>query len=162
MEQVEIDKCIWDFIDEKGSEAYLQGIDQQIKNDAIWAARFNELHDLAAQLSALPKEQPSLRFTQNVMDQLVALPLAVSAQSYINMRVVKSIAAIFVIIIAGALLYSIASTNWSFEGMFTGSKNSASIIPSGMAIHVVLAINILLGLLFFEKISSRLFRQHRH
>lgn len=160
MEQVEIDKCIWDFIDGQGSDAYIQRIDQRIKNDAIWTARFNELHHLATQLNALPKEQPSLRFTQNVMDQLVALP-SVSAQSYINMRVIKSIAAIFMIIIAGALLYSICLTNWSPEGLFVDSKNAPSIIPSGMAIHVVLVINILLGLLFFEKISSRLFRQHR-
>lgn len=158
MEQEEMDKCIWDFIDKSGDGAYLRGIEQKINSDHNWAARYEDLNALSTQLTRLPVEQPSLRFTQNIMDALADVPQPVSAQSYINMRIVKCIAAVFLCIIAGALCYFIAVTNWSPNDLPVTSRTVAAPISVTAFIQGIVAINILLGLLFFEKISARLLR----
>jgi predicted membrane protein len=101
---------------------------------------------------ALEPEQPSMRFTRNVMDSIEGLPVASVSRSYVNPWVVKGIAAILVatVLILSFYIYNTADTlpkyNIALECNYT---------------LYIIAANILLALIFLERLlsSSRRMKQ---
>ncbi|MBS1774206.1 MAG: hypothetical protein JST82_15215 [Bacteroidetes bacterium] len=103
-----------------------------------------ELDELMRKLEA---EQPSMRFTKNVMESIVGLQIAPSAGRYINLLVVRSIAALLVLSLVIACMYVLISpgaTNVPFA-----YNKLTSHIPHSYAWYIV-GFNIILLLVLAE------------
>jgi hypothetical protein len=155
----EIKFQLWDYIDGLCSEAQRQRIATLIGSDAGWKRQYNELAALQAGLTQeLATEQPSLRFSKNVMEAVAAAHIAPATKKYINLAVIKSIAAFFVITILSILGYAFATANWhtASPALYAGFKSiNISSFFSSTFLYAFVMVNIVLGLALGDKVLRR-------
>jgi hypothetical protein len=113
--------------------------------------------------SALETEQPSMRFTKNVMDSIEGLPVASVSKHYVNPWIVKGIAASLIVVIL--ILSGYIFINAGSQTDYTAGLNSANHveflhkIKGSFALYAVL-VNALLFLILIERLVSSKRRIH--
>lgn len=149
---------LWDYIDGNCNEADRVRIAGLIVNDAMWKMKFDELSAFHTSIPAgMEQEQPSMRFTKNVMDSIATVQVAPATNKYINKTIIRSIAAFFVVTISAMLIYAFANTS------YTASKISLPTLAPGWVsdalnsnwFNVVMGINILLALALADTILRK-------
>ncbi|MGN6568364.1 MAG: hypothetical protein ACTHJ0_10450 [Flavipsychrobacter sp.] len=152
MEPGNIELQLWEYIDgicDAGKKAH---IEYMLSTDPQWQHVFQQLSALHASSKAEKElEQPSMRFTKNVMDAIAQISIAAPARRYLNSFVIRLIAACFVLSIALVLGYAIvtrphgsglAFTPDIFAGLF--SSNTINILISVNVITLLLLVDTLL------------------
>jgi len=147
---------LWDYIDGI-SEASEKALIEKLVNDNVeWRSKYKELLELHQLVLSSELEEPSMRFTKNVMEEISRLHIAPAAKSYINKKVIWGIGGTFIAMIVGFLIYAIAQINWS-EGT---SDNSIGIDLSQIdyskmfnnnLMNAFMMVNIVLGLIFLDR-----------
>lgn len=118
--KAQIEQYIWDYIDGLSTPEEKQMVEDLLRHDQQWRLMYEELRYVNAQIhSADLVDQPSMRFTKDIMDQVSNLKVAPPAQSYINKKIIYSIAGVFMLILVGGLIYGISQIDFS-----AGSSNS--------------------------------------
>ncbi|MBD0332200.1 MAG: hypothetical protein ICV66_06055 [Chitinophagaceae bacterium] len=154
---VGIESRLWEYIDGISPEAAT--IEKLIAENAEWRQKYQELLELHQLISASELEQPSLRFTKNVMEQIAKYHIAPATKNYINNRIIWGIAAFFILVIAGFIIYAIAQINWS-AGTSTNvsgidfSKVDYSRIFSNTFVNIFMMMNVVLGLMLLDRYLS--------
>jgi hypothetical protein len=152
----EIEALLWDYIDGIGEVSERSAIQKLVDENAIWREKYSELLVLHQMIQSSELEEPSMRFTKNIMEEISRLHIAPAAKSYINKKVIWGIGGSFITMIIGFLIYAIAQINWS-EGTANNSigidlsKLDYSRIFSNNFINVFMMLNVVLGLLFFDR-----------
>jgi hypothetical protein len=163
----QIEEQLWSYIDGSANASEKLFVEKMLATDDVWKAKYKEqleLHHLLLHETEL--EQPSMRFTKNVMDGIAGMEPKAATRTYINKYIIRSIAAFFIITIGGLLIYSLAQVNWSAS---SGSSNIISFntpelkIPqvdfsklfSNRVLNIVLMTSIVLGLMVFDGILRR-------
>jgi regulatory protein YycI of two-component signal transduction system YycFG len=151
-----IEALLWDYIDGIGEVSERSAIQMLVDENAIWREKYSELLVLHQMIQSSELEEPSMRFTKNIMEEISRLHIAPAAKSYINKKVIWGIGGSFITMIIGFLIYAIAQINWS-EGTANNSigidlsKLDYSRIFSNNFINVFMMLNVVLGLLFFDR-----------
>lgn len=115
--QQSIEERLWDYIDGHALPEEKSAIEQLIESNIEWRNKYHELLDVHQLMSnSLELDEPSMRFTQNVMEDIAKFHIAPAAQSYINKRIIRGIFAFFLLTIAGFLIYGLGQMNWSGGG----------------------------------------------
>lgn len=154
-----MDERLWEYIDGTCSGEDRLFIEQLIASNQEWKAKYQELLALQDLLShRLELDEPSLRFTQNIMEAISKHHIAPAAKSYINKRIVWGIASFFICCIIGFLIAGLAQVSWS-----SGSTNDSSFISkinfdkvdaskffSGTWFNIFMMINVVLGLMLLD------------
>jgi len=78
---------LWDYIDGISSPSEKTVIEQLLEANAEWRAKYHELLDVHQLMQSSELEQPSMRFTKNVMDEIARLQIAPATSSYINKNI---------------------------------------------------------------------------
>ena len=106
-------------------------------------------------------EQPSMRFSMNVMDQLQGLQPAPATKQYINKTIIRSIAVFFILSIVGFLIYSFTLIDWS-SPVSTGEGYQLPSISfdyklflNSTWLNVLLMLNVVMGLLYLDNYLRR-------
>lgn len=103
-------------------------------------------------MKSLEAEQPSMRFTKNVMDSIDGLEVAPVTKHYINPLVIKGIAAVLVLCMLISLYMVFTSGNTLPD---YGVNLNTTKLPEHFSSYI-LGINIVLLLIFAERwFSSR-------
>lgn len=151
---------LWAFIDGMSEEK--STIEQLIAKNAEWRSKYNELQELNQILLATELEQPSMRFTKNVMDEIARTHIAPAAKKYINKKIIWGIAAFFISVIASFLVYGFSQVNWSAGSADRAAtpidftKVDYSIVFNSTLVNVFVGANIVLGLLLLDRyLASR-------
>lgn len=119
-----IDERLWEYLEGAGNAEDRLFIEQLIASNGEWKARYQELLELQDLLShRLELEEPSMRFTRNIMEAISIHHIAPAAKSYINKRIVWGIAGFFICTIIGFLIAAFAQVHWT-----GGSANDSSFI----------------------------------
>ena len=159
MNREEIEKELWEYIDGTCNEADMQRISILIATDSVWMQEYNELAILHASVPKdLELDQPSMRFTKNVMDKVAAEHLAPATKKYINKGIIRGIAAVFVIMISIALGYAFATANLNADNsgsLLKIGKTNIGNIFNGPAVNWIIYANIVLILLFADTLLRR-------
>jgi hypothetical protein len=159
MDREEIGRQIWDYIDGTCTEADKGRISILITTDAIWMQEYNELIILHTRISGdLELEQPSMRFTKDVMDKIVKTSFAPATKQYINKGVIKGIAAFFIIMISFLIGYSFATANWhstANQNIFSNFLFDASGIFNSTFINIFMMVNIVIALVLLDTILRK-------
>ena len=152
----DIEARLWDYIDGVSNADEKSDIETLISENAAWRAKYSELLELHQMINSSELEEPSLRFTKNVMDEIARMHIAPAAKNYINKKVVWGLAAFFFTIIFTFLIYGFTQIDWS-----TGSSNSygrfdfTEVDYSGMFnntyLNIFMMFNIVLGLMLLDK-----------
>ena len=158
MEQNEdIEMQLWEYIDGSCAINDMQRISILIERDALWKAKYEELAALNGNLSrSIELEQPSMRFTANVMDAVTATHVAPATKKYINKSIIRAIAAAFIIMLTTMLGYAFANSKGSSSSLLQGIKGAdLSAFFNSPAFNTVIMLNVVIALVLFDAILRR-------
>jgi len=153
----EMEPRLWEYIDGLGTSSERLAIRALIEQNEAWKARYAELLHVHQLLLQSELEEPSLRFTRNVMEEIAQLQIHPAARRYINKKVIWGIASFFFTIILGFLVYGFGLINWSSAAdpqSFIGldfSKVEFSRMFDNSYINAFMMLNILLGLMLLDR-----------
>jgi len=109
------DERLWDYIDGTSSPQDKTVIEQLIQSDVEWKTKYHELLEVQQLLQSTELDAPSMRFTKNVMEEIAKLHIAPATRNYINKRIIWGIAAFFITIIVGFLVYGVGQVDWTVK-----------------------------------------------
>jgi hypothetical protein len=117
---------LWDYIDGLGSPAERSGLEALIAENVEWQRKYKELLNVHQLMTGSELEEPSMRFTRNVMEEIGRHQVAPATKTYINKNIIRGIGGFFLSLIAGLLVYFFATLKWSSAG----SSGPAVKLPS--------------------------------
>ena len=161
--QDQIEQHIWDYIDGLSTPAEKLMVEQLLQTDQQWIAVFNSLKGFNEMIdSADTIEQPSLRFTKNVMEEVAKYKVAPPTKSYINKKIIQGIAAFFILSIVGFLVYGISLIDFSAPGttqipnVGMGKLNQDwSKYLNSTVLNVFLLLDVVAGLMILDRYLRR-------
>jgi hypothetical protein len=150
-----IDERLWDYIDGNLSVDDKSVIENLLKSDMEWRAKYQELLEVQQLLHSTELEEPSMRFTRNVMDEIAKSHIAPAASTYINKNIIRGIAIVFIAMIVGFLIYGLRQVVWT-EGeehyTIDLSRIDISKFFNNAYMNIFMMINVVLGLFLLDRI----------
>jgi hypothetical protein len=151
MKQEEIEMQLWEFIDGTCNEADKDRISLLVSTDEVWKTKYAELTAFHRSIAIdLATEQPSMRFSQNVMDVIAKEHIAPATKKYINKGIIRGIAAFFIISISLVLVYSLMTINLHEPVAQTNFHFDLSKFFNGTVFNIFIMVNIVLGLVLID------------
>jgi magnesium-transporting ATPase (P-type) len=155
-----IDERLWEYIDGFSSTEEKSAIEKLIETNRQWKEKYHELFELHQLVQSSTLEEPSLRFTKNVMEEITKYHIAPATKTYINKKVIWGITAFFLVMILGFLIYSFGQVNWSAKSdtnlPVDISKIDFSKFFNNTYVNVFMMINVVLGLMLLDRfLASR-------
>lgn len=153
--QSNMEERLWDYIDGISSPEDRSAIEKLLETDAAWQAKHRELLDVHGLMHASALEEPSMRFTKNVMDEIARLQIAPAASSYINKNIIRGIIIFMVTLIVGLLIYGVGQIDWKMSDQpslhidFNKVDYSRFFNPTYTSVFMM--INVVLGLYLLDR-----------
>jgi len=150
---------LWDYIDGSTTPEMNTTILHLISCNTEWQTKYSELVDMHNLMAQIELEQPPLRFAKNVMEGIAQMKIAPATKKYINVNIIRTIAAFFIIVILGFLIYSVKGINW-FESVdvreqipFENSISGYDLFSSSN-INFFIMVNVVLVLMLLDSILT--------
>lgn len=152
----QMEQQLWEYIDGLTTEEETAVVKKRIAEQAAWREKYEELLSIQQLLRGTELETPSLRFTKNVMEEIAKTSIAPATKNYINNKIIWSIAAFFITVILGCVVYSLAQLNWSAGkdsslNMIDLSKVDYNQLFNNSFVNIVMMANVVLGLMFLDR-----------
>ncbi len=147
---------LWEYIDGVSQEPAI--VEKLIAENREWKVKYAELMEVHQIMQGIELEEPSLRFTKNVMEQIAQLHIAPAAKKYINTKIIWGIAAFFISVIIGFLIYGLAQIDWSAADS-TKTSSTIDVIANAdyskmfgnTFVNLFMMLNVVLGLLLLDR-----------
>ena len=153
-----IEQQLWSYIDGFSSKEDKTAIEKLIASNLEWKNKYHELLEVHQLMSSSELEQPSMRFTKNVMEEIAKLHIAPATKNYINKKIIWGIAAFFITVIAGFLIYAFAQVDWNFQDnskpLLDLSTINMSRIFNNNFVNGFMMVNVLLGLVLLDRVLA--------
>ncbi|RYY53265.1 MAG: hypothetical protein EOO09_18600 [Chitinophagaceae bacterium] len=166
----EMEIRLWEYIDGLAGTEEQTVIGQLIVSQRLWKEKFEELKSLQEMVLSSELDEPSMRFTKNVMEEIGRLQINPAASSYINKRIVWGIAGFFIASIIAFVVYSVGLIDWSVGApenapnprysISFDQPDYSSIFTSSFA-YALLMVNVILGLFLLDRFLSNKRRKFR-
>lgn len=159
-EILEMEARLWAYIDGHTLPAEAAAVEQLIQTQQIWREKYQSLIQLHQDIgSHLELEEPSMRFTQNVMEEIARQHIAPATRAYINNKIIYGIAGFFITTIVGFVVFALSRVNWtapdqSSTGIDWKALNISSFTNSGF-LTIFMLVNIVLGLMLLDRYLSQ-------
>ena len=157
-EQQNFEKQLWDYIDGLSSHEEKSSIEKLLQSNIEWKNKYHELLEVQQLLRSSDLEQPSLRFTKNVMEEIAKFHIAPATKNYINNRIIWGIGAFFITLVVGFLIYGFAQMDWNFQDdskpLVDLSKVKYGKIFNNNFVNVFMMVNVVLGLVLFDRVLA--------
>jgi hypothetical protein len=154
-----MEERLWEYIDGTSNDAENAEINRLIHADNEWKSKYEELLELQQLIHSSELEQPSMRFTQNVMEEISKLYIAPATKTYINKKIIFGIGGFFLTMIAGLLIYSFAQVNWNEGSESSRVSDLSSVNWAGMLnnsyMNIFMMVNTVLALVLLDKYLGR-------
>jgi hypothetical protein len=153
----EMEARLWEYIDGFNDAAERSVVEKLIAENTEWKARYHELLEMHQSLNLAELEEPSLRFTKNVMEEIAKYQIAPATKTYINNKIVWGIGLFFITMIIGFLVYGLGQIDWTVAG---DSKSTLGIdltkvkyseMFNNNLMNGVMMLNIILGLFLLDR-----------
>ncbi len=86
---------MWEYIDGQSSIEEESAIEKLIETNLQWKKKYHELIEIHQLVQSSALEEPSLRFTKNVMEEIAKYHIAPATKTYINKKIIWGIADFF-------------------------------------------------------------------
>ena len=150
-----MEERLWNYIDGTSDAGEKSVIEKLLESNAEWKAKYRELLEVNSMLQSSELEEPSMRFTKNVMEGIAKLHIAPAAKTYINKRIIWGIAIFFIVLIVGFLTYGFGQIDWAEKGNTSSpvdfSKIDISKFFNNTYINIFMMLNVVLGLFFVDR-----------
>lgn len=160
MNNHDIELRLWDYIDGNLAVSERLAIEKLLAEQAEWREKYSELLGVSRLLQATELDQPSLRFSKNVMEEIGKYQVAPAAKQYINNKIIWSIGALFISTLLACLIYAFRQSGWSDAAEaspFAESIKSVnySAFTDSNFLGAFLMVNVVLGLLLLDNYLNR-------
>ncbi len=157
--QQNMESRLWEFIDGYSSNEEKTVIEQLLESNRQWKEKYNELLEIHRLMQSSELEEPSMRFTKNVMEQIAKYHIAPATKTYINKKIIWSIGSFFVLLVVAFLIYAFGQVDWAAQGdnkfPFDLTKINYSKIFSNTYVNIFMMINVVLGLFLLDNYFSQ-------
>ncbi len=161
-----IEEQLWEYIDGTLPSEKRPVIDRLVEEDAAWKSVYWELLEVHHMLQSSELEQPSLRFTKNVMEKIPSHHILPAAKKYINKKIIWAIGTFFITLIAGFLIYGLSQVHWDSTTktnfFFDFSKIDFSRFFSSTYTYVFMMMIVVLGMMMLDNILRNNKTKLRH
>jgi hypothetical protein len=148
-----IEERIWDYLDGLCSLEEHEIISKLIANDPVYQDKYQELLVFQKDIQLLELDEPSMSFTNNVMDKVAFQTKPLSAKARIDKRIIYGIAVVFGAILLICLVITFKGIDWSSSASLPAKLNldqfTSQIKLSSEAKNL-----ILYGFLMFDTIAA--------
>ena len=156
--QQNMEERLWSFIDGTLLAEEKKVIEKLLENDTAWKAKYHELRRINELISASELDSPSMRFSKNVMEEIVKLHISPATKTYINKKIIWGLSFFFIVLIIGFLIYGFGQVDWNAEGnnnySIDFSKVDISKFFSNTYVNIFMMINVILGLFLFDRLLA--------
>jgi hypothetical protein len=154
--QLNMEERLWEYIDGLGSHEEKSTIEKLVDTNQQWKEKYHELLELHQLVQASALEEPSLRFTKNVMEEIAKYQIAPATKTYINNRVIWGIGTFLVIMVVGFLIYGFGQMDLTGGGssnlnLVDFSKIDYSKFFNNTYVNIFMMINVVLGLVLLDR-----------
>lgn len=156
-----IEQRLWAYIDGISSSEENTSIEKMLQGNLEWKNKYHELLDVHDMMKAAELEQPSMRFTKNVMEQITQLHIAPATRNYINKKIIYGITGFFLTLILVFLIYGFAQVEWNSPSdskpaidLSRLSEVDYSKIFNNTFVNVFMMVNVLLGLVLLDRVLA--------
>ncbi len=165
MEQHELEIQLWEYIDGTSSPAEREHIDMLLATDGQVKRQYEEMLAFQSVLQTAAPEEPSLRFTKNVMEALAQTTIAPAANKYVNPFVLRGIAAFFIVSMLVIIAYALANVRTTqATALSLPQINLQALHPervlSPVFISMFFGVNVIVGLVLADMYLRRRGRRH--
>ena len=152
----DIEARLWNYIDGINDAEEKSAIETLVNENNEWRAKYQELLELHQLMQASELEQPSMRFTKNVMEEIAKYHIAPAAKEYINKKIIWGIAGFFITLILSFIVYAVMQVNWSEGTTNNGigidfTKIDYSGIFNNNLMNGFMILNVILGLILLDR-----------
>jgi hypothetical protein len=152
-----MEETLWNYIDGSMNDQQLLFVEELLQSNQEWRAKYAELMEVHQLMQdSVDLEQPSLRFTQNVMEEISRLYITPATGNYINKNIIWGIGLFFLTTIAGLVIYGIGNIDWSkpdssgaYPSLDVPAFNWSQFFTSSY-MNGFIMINIVLGLMLLD------------
>jgi len=154
--QSNIEDRLWDYMDGICGGEEKSFIQQLIETNQQWKAKYHELLEVHLLMkNSIELDEPSLRFRQNVMEEIAKYQIAPATKSYINKNIIRGIGSFFVIMLLGFLVSGFAQVNWADTSGGTNfpvdfSSMDWSKFFNNTYTNIFMMVNIVIGLMLLD------------
>ena len=163
-ENEELEFRLWAYIDGISEEPSV--IENLIAENAAWRSKYAELMEVHQLVQHTTLDEPSLRFTKNVMEEIARLQITPAAKKYINTKIIWGIAAFFFTVISGFLVYGFSQVEWS-GGSSSGGPLDVDLpaidfnpVFNNSFVNLFLMLNVVLGLFLLDRYLNMKRKRH--
>ncbi len=150
-----MEERLWSYIDGAVDTGERTVIEKLLQENAEWKAKYHELLEVNSLLQSSELEEPSMRFTKNVMEEIAKVHIAPATKTYINKNIIRGIAFFFITLIVTFLVYGFAQIDWTAKGDTNMpvdlSKVDYSKFFNNTYVNVFMMINVVLGLFLLDR-----------
>lgn len=160
-----MDDRLWDYIDGLSSPTERSAVEVLIAENAEWQRKYKELLQVHQLMSSSELEEPSMRFTRNVMEEIARHHVAPATKNYINKNIIRGIGAFFLSMIVGLLVFFVVTVKWSDLGRGDGKSPKVKLptidisgldkvdygrLSSSLPITLFMLITVVMGLVLLD------------
>lgn len=167
--ELNIEERLWDYIDGLSNVNEKSAIEKLIESNLEWKNKYYELLEAHLLMQSTELDEPSMRFTKNVMEEIAKYQVAPATRSYINKKIIWGIGSFFIMMILGFLIYTFSQihlTDTATPKLLTEYNNTVGKIDWGKLFNstytnIFLGINVILGLMMLDIYLTRKKQQHK-
>jgi hypothetical protein len=151
-----MDERLWNYIDGTASADERSFVEKLLAANLEWKAKYHELLEINKLLQSSELENPSMRFTKNVMEEIAKLHIAPATKTYINKKIIWGLAIFFITMVVGFLVYGFGQIDWTSGGGDSKLPIDFSKVDYGKFFNntyanVFLMINVVLGMFLLDR-----------
>jgi len=157
-QQQNMDQQLWSFIDGLSSKEERSEIEKLLETNLEWKNKYLELLNIHQVLKSAELEQPSMRFTKNVMEEITRLHITPATKNYINNKIIWGLAGFFITLIVGFFIYGLGQIDWNAEGttklpVDLNSVDFSKFFNNNFVTGFMM-VNVLLGLVLLDRVLA--------
>lgn len=151
---------LWEYIDGLSSAEEKSVIERLLQEDSAWKNKYSELLEVNKILQSSELDQPSLRFTKNVMEGIAKLHIAPATKSYLNKKIIWGIGIFFIAMMIAILFFGFSqmaeSTGSSSSVTFTKDLDKINFTRffSNSWVNAMMMVNVVIGLFLLDNYLS--------
>lgn len=152
-----MEERLWDFIDGTSNPTEKMEITRLLETNPVWQKAYIAMLDMNASLLETTLEEPSMRFTKNVMEEIAHHKIAPATKSYVNKKIIYSIGGFFLLLIGTMLVYLFTQIDFSEAGIIELPKEipfmqfNWSAYANSTTLNIFLMVDAVLGLFLLDK-----------
>ncbi len=155
----DIEERLWNYIDGLSSPEEKTRIEKLLQSQQEWKDKYNELLEVNQLLASTELDEPSMRFTKNVMEEIAKQKIAPATRTYLNKRIIWGIGIFFIFLLLSVLIYGFSQVEWTNgtpDTIITDtiSKVDFSKFFNNSWVNAFVIVNVILGLFLLDAYLS--------